>query len=328
MIDIHRTVARKVCRRRLLAACLFAVVVAGFAAPVAATAADTPTRSVQDAANDSLSFTYRGDAVAHEGEILFVWRREQLDVLVRGARDRGGERVCLYRSGLANDSSQSHCRRIEPGTTTTPITFEDVGYSTGGPMVYRIEARVHDESGQVVASADSRRIVQITNWSALNGSQFASYFSSIGLPNGSEAAENGSGGADRRGAIGGQESASEAVPAPGLPDVPMGSFGLVVLLGSGGVLALLGLLVVQRRRGTESDQPGPIVVESAGESPTDTERIVRLLAENGGQLKQSEIVERTDWSKAKVSRLLSRMSDRGHIEKHQDGRQNIIVLRR
>jgi hydroxymethylglutaryl-CoA lyase len=57
------------------------------------------------------------------------------------------------------------------------------------------------------------------------------------------------------------------------------------------------------------------------------ERVARLLAEHDGRLKQSEIVEATDWSKAKVSRVLTQMTDRGYVEKRQDGRQNIIVLR-
>lgn len=59
---------------------------------------------------------------------------------------------------------------------------------------------------------------------------------------------------------------------------------------------------------------------------TDEERIVRLLASNGGRMKQSQIVDRTDWSKAKVSRLLSSMEDGEEITKLTVGRENIIFL--
>lgn len=59
---------------------------------------------------------------------------------------------------------------------------------------------------------------------------------------------------------------------------------------------------------------------------TDEERIVRLLASNDGRMKQSQIVDRTDWSKAKVSRLLSSMEDGEEITKLTVGRENIIFL--
>jgi len=53
---------------------------------------------------------------------------------------------------------------------------------------------------------------------------------------------------------------------------------------------------------------------------------VRLLESNGGRLPQSDIVEETDWSKAKVSRLLSKMEDDGQIKKINLGRKNLIAL--
>ena len=59
---------------------------------------------------------------------------------------------------------------------------------------------------------------------------------------------------------------------------------------------------------------------------TDEERILRLLASNDGRMKQSQIVDSTDWSKAKVSRLLSAMADRDEITKLTVGRENIIFL--
>lgn len=59
---------------------------------------------------------------------------------------------------------------------------------------------------------------------------------------------------------------------------------------------------------------------------TDEERIHRLLASNGGRMKQSQIVDSTDWSKAKVSRLLSGMANRDKITKLTIGRENIIFL--
>ncbi|MFB6308114.1 MAG: helix-turn-helix transcriptional regulator [Haloarculaceae archaeon] len=59
---------------------------------------------------------------------------------------------------------------------------------------------------------------------------------------------------------------------------------------------------------------------------SDSDRVVNLLEENGGRMKQVDIVEETDWSKSKVSMLLSDMEDDGEISKLRVGRENIISL--
>ena len=59
---------------------------------------------------------------------------------------------------------------------------------------------------------------------------------------------------------------------------------------------------------------------------TDEDRVVRLIRENGGRMKQVNIVEETGWSKSKVSMLLSDMEEEGTISKLRVGRENIISL--
>jgi hypothetical protein len=56
----------------------------------------------------------------------------------------------------------------------------------------------------------------------------------------------------------------------------------------------------------------------------DDERVMRLLDENGGRMKQVNIVEETGWSKSKVSMLLSDMEEDEEISKLRVGRENII----
>ncbi|WP_396613807.1 MarR family transcriptional regulator (plasmid) [Haloferax sp. S1W] len=58
---------------------------------------------------------------------------------------------------------------------------------------------------------------------------------------------------------------------------------------------------------------------------SDEDKVIQLLRENGGWVYQSKIVENNNWSKSKVSRLLSRMSDEGMVEKISVGRQNIVA---
>jgi uncharacterized membrane protein len=68
----------------------------------------------------------------------------------------------------------------------------------------------------------------------------------------------------------------------------------------------------------EDDEPNDIL--------TDEGRVLNLLSENRGRMKQVDIVEETGWSKSKVSRLLSRMEERGDINRLRVGRGNIVYL--
>jgi hypothetical protein len=74
---------------------------------------------------------------------------------------------------------------------------------------------------------------------------------------------------------------------------------------------------------TPAPSPEPVAEE---ELLSDSDRVRRLLEENGGRMKQVAIVESTDWSKSKVSMLLSEMEEDGEISKLRVGRENIISL--
>ncbi len=120
--------------------------------------------------------------------------------------------------------------------------------------------------------------------------------------------------------------------------------GILVLIGLGGGLAwYTGYLPPGKRSrfgndgavatAESTDATGPAhggtsSPEQAGEPEilSDEDRVVNLLEENGGRMKQVNIVEETDWSKSKVSMLLSDMEDDGEISKLRVGRENIISL--
>jgi hypothetical protein len=59
---------------------------------------------------------------------------------------------------------------------------------------------------------------------------------------------------------------------------------------------------------------------------SDEVRVLELLDANGGRLKQAHIVEETDWSKSKVSTLLSEMDEADTVTKLRLGRENLICL--
>ncbi len=79
-----------------------------------------------------------------------------------------------------------------------------------------------------------------------------------------------------------------------------------------------------------ADQPTETESEPASsidpELLSDEERVERLLKRNGGRMKQSDIVEETGWSSAKVSQLLSEMDQEDRIDKLRIGRENLIAL--
>jgi len=76
---------------------------------------------------------------------------------------------------------------------------------------------------------------------------------------------------------------------------------------------------------SETDSASGTAVEEP-ELLNDDDRVIKLLEENGGRMKQVDIVETTEWSKSKVSMLLSDMEENGDISKLRVGRENIISL--
>ncbi|WP_459889382.1 helix-turn-helix transcriptional regulator [Halostagnicola bangensis] len=89
-------------------------------------------------------------------------------------------------------------------------------------------------------------------------------------------------------------------------------------------------------KSTAGEEPGPTEAGATTTEPTeelqetelltDEDRVVNLIEENGGRMKQVQIVDETGWSKSKVSMLLSEMEDSGTISKLRVGRENIISL--
>lgn len=53
---------------------------------------------------------------------------------------------------------------------------------------------------------------------------------------------------------------------------------------------------------------------------------IALLEEHGGRMKQAEMVAKTEWSSATVSRVLSEMEANGVIRKISIGRENVVTL--
>ncbi|WP_018258418.1 helix-turn-helix transcriptional regulator [Halomicrobium katesii] len=137
-----------------------------------------------------------------------------------------------------------------------------------------------------------------------------------------------------------QSPQSTTAPLPSGTDNPMvWIVGAVILvLGVGSAIAYRNgsVSLPGDTASTASDtDTAPETAGSATDSQTpipdaellsDSDRVVKLLESNGGRMKQVNIVEETDWSKSKVSMLLSDMEEDGEISKLRVGRENIISL--
>jgi hypothetical protein len=76
--------------------------------------------------------------------------------------------------------------------------------------------------------------------------------------------------------------------------------------------------------GVDDGEPAAVADEDL---LSDEDRVMSMLQENGGRMKQVNIVEETGWSKSKVSMLLSDMEEEDRISKLRVGRENIISIR-
>ena len=59
---------------------------------------------------------------------------------------------------------------------------------------------------------------------------------------------------------------------------------------------------------------------------TPEERIVEMLEENGGRMKQAEVVRNVEWSESTVSRKLQRLESTGEVTRYQLGREKLVYL--
>jgi len=72
-------------------------------------------------------------------------------------------------------------------------------------------------------------------------------------------------------------------------------------------------------------EPTATTEEVPTEFLSDEEVVFTLLDDHDGRMRQADIVEETDWSKSKVSRVLSAMEDEERIVKVDVGRGNVVM---
>ncbi|WP_254532358.1 helix-turn-helix transcriptional regulator [Natrinema gelatinilyticum] len=107
------------------------------------------------------------------------------------------------------------------------------------------------------------------------------------------------------------------------------------------VVGAAGWLVGRRRNGSVTSDAQPSAVRrtdgsSEAESPapddpppellSNEERVLRLLENRGGRIKQQEVVSELEWTEAKTSQVVSDLREDDEIDVFRIGRENVLAL--
>lgn len=93
--------------------------------------------------------------------------------------------------------------------------------------------------------------------------------------------------------------------------------GYVVVIG---ILLILGFLAFAALSGGKDNDKMPEALKK------DEREILKIVKDSGGEIKQKRIVDAVDFSKAKVSRMVQDLKERGLLETEKVGRTNRVRL--
>ena len=116
------------------------------------------------------------------------------------------------------------------------------------------------------------------------------------------------------------------LPEPVVPvvDDPDYDYGLLAVVGLLGVAFLFAVLYYFLRIRRKGDDGGVKRVFSVLKD--DERKVVDFVIEKGKKCKQRDIVRATDFSKAKVSRIMLELEERGILSRERVGRTNRVIL--
>lgn len=92
------------------------------------------------------------------------------------------------------------------------------------------------------------------------------------------------------------------------------------------VILSAGFIRFYRRRDTENKDDGEVESDKLEELTEDEKLVLDLVDVEGGML-QKDIVDRSEYSKAKISGVVSGLEEKGFIEKEAEGRSNRITVK-
>jgi uncharacterized membrane protein len=108
-----------------------------------------------------------------------------------------------------------------------------------------------------------------------------------------------------------------------LPELPILLETTATIIGV--VLSSILVLKIRKRKKQNTLEPTPA---EASREMDDTRKILTLIKNAGGQMFQSKITEQLRCSKAKTSKILADMENKGMIERFKRGRDKVVSLRK
>ena len=103
----------------------------------------------------------------------------------------------------------------------------------------------------------------------------------------------------------------------------LGIVGLVLVAGS-------GVAVLVTNRGGDGSKEDEAATGTGDTPPEDLlsneERVLQLLQENGGRMKQKQVAEQLDWTAAKTSQVVGGLRDDDEVDSFRLGRENVLTL--
>lgn len=137
-------------------------------------------------------------------------------------------------------------------------------------------------------------------------------------------------------------STSESDPSDDGPSGPSMPWVIVVLtLALLATVGVAGWLIGRRRADDAPSAPGTDAARrtdgstesesAAADGPppellSNEERVLRLLEQRGGRVKQQEVVSELGWTEAKTSQVVGELREDGEIEVFRIGRENVLSL--
>jgi GTP-sensing pleiotropic transcriptional regulator CodY len=102
----------------------------------------------------------------------------------------------------------------------------------------------------------------------------------------------------------------------------------VLLIGASCFVLGVSLIYLLQADGEEaSTEPGGWAQLIEGLAVEDERMLVQIVADEGGTIFQSQLVEMSGFSKSKVSLVLDRLEARGILERRRHGMSNAVVLK-
>lgn len=103
------------------------------------------------------------------------------------------------------------------------------------------------------------------------------------------------------------------------------SYLILGIVGAGIGISLLGFYAYKKRK--NNSQSAQTIITQPVSIETDEDKVLKLLKNSGGTMKQSDITDACGFSKAKTSQLLTALENNGNLTRYKKGRDKIVTIK-